>query len=147
MAKNKPVNLNIGQFMNQVKENQPAEKKELTPENPEPLAEENSDINTEQPEESSTSHAAEKKPTETKDERRGKGRPAKKTLRSERVIFKLDKDSMTNLALIKALNKTDIQDVVFTAMVDFLDKHFSRNKGLDNEGMEIVRKIKEKYDC
>lgn len=154
MKKNKAVNLNIGGFMSQVKTNQPDKKNAETEKRPsayEPAEEtvvmdQTEEMASDPDEAPSTAENTEELQEPAKETRRGKGRPPKKTLRSERLIFKLDQESVTSLALVKALNKVDIQDVVFAATVDFLKKHFSRSKGLDSEGTEIVAQIKKMYE-
>lgn len=119
MSKNKPVDLGIQSFMDNVKDNKPA---------------------------TSTVEPASITQNEEKQEvKRSPGRPAKSTQRSERIIFKLDTKSYTELSMIKVLNRLDIQDVVFAATVKFL-KEFNSDKGLTAEGIELVKEIKEQYE-
>ena len=47
--------------------------------------------------------------------------------------------------MIKALNRLDIQDVVFAATVKFL-KEYNSEMGLTAEGVELVKEIKEQYE-
>lgn len=117
MSKNKPVDLGIQSFMDNVKENKP------TP----------------------TVEPVSITQNEEKEVKRSPGRPAKSTQRSERIIFKLDTKSYTKLSMIKALNRLDIQDVVFAATVKFLMEYNSET-GLTAEGIEYVKEIKEQYD-
>lgn len=119
MAKNKPVDLGIQGFMENVADNKPAT----------PSVEPVSITQTE----------------EKQEVKRSPGRPAKSTQRSERIIFKLDTKSYTELSMIKALNRLDIQDVVFAATVKFL-KEYNSEMGLTTEGIELVKEIKEQYD-
>ena len=118
MSKNKPVDLGIQSFMDNVKDNKP------TP-TVEPISITQNEVRQEV--------------------KRSPGRPAKSTQRSERIIFKLDTKSYTELSMIKVLNRLDIQDVVFAATVKFL-KEFNSAKGLTAEGIEIVKEIKERYE-
>jgi hypothetical protein len=118
MVKNKAVDLGISQFMQDVADNKPA-----IP------SEEHATITQK----------------ETQEVKRSPGRPAKTTQRSERIIFKLDAKSYTELSMIKALNRLDIQDVVFTATVKFL-KEYNSEMGLTAEGVELVKEIKEQYE-
>lgn len=118
MSKNKPVDLGIQSFMDNVKDNKPT-----------PTVEPISITQNE----------------EKQEVKRSPGRPAKSTQRSERIIFKLDTKSYTKLSMIKVLNRLDIQDVVFAATVKFL-KEFNSDKGLTAEGIEIVKEIKERYE-
>lgn len=118
MSKNKPVDLGIQSFMDNVKDNKPT-----------PTVEPVSITQNE----------------EKQEVKRSPGRPAKSTQRSERIIFKLDTKSYTELSMIKVLNRLDIQDVVFAATVKFL-KEFNSAKGLTAEGIEIVKEIKERYE-
>ena len=119
MTKNKSVDLGIDTFMQSVAENKPAT-----------------------PSVESASIAQNEVRQEVK---RSPGRPAKSTQRSERIIFKLDEKTYKDLSIIKALNRLDIQDVVFAATVKFL-KEFNSDKGLTAEGIEIVKEIKERYE-
>ena len=98
MSKNKPVDLGIQSFMDNVKDNKPT-----------PTVEPISITQNE----------------EKQEVKRSPGRPAKSTQRSERIIFKLDTKSYTKLSMIKALNRLDIQDVVFAATVKFLKEYNS----------------------
>lgn len=118
MSKNKPVDLGIQSFMDNVKDNKPA-----------PTVEPVSITQNE----------------EKQEVKRSPGRPVKSTQRSERIIFKLDTKSYTKLSMIKALNRLDIQDVVFAATVKFL-KEYNSEMGLTAEGIELVKEIKEQYD-
>lgn len=118
MSKNKPVDLGIQSFMDNVKDNKP------TP-TVEPVSITQNEVRQEV--------------------KRSPGRPAKSTQRSERIIFKLDTKSYTKLSMIKALNRLDIQDVVFAATVKFL-KEYNSETGLTAEGIELVKEIKEQYD-
>lgn len=119
MANNKPIDFGIQSFMDNVKDNKPA---------------------------TSTVEPASITQNEEKQEvKRSPGRPAKSTQRSERIIFKLDTKSYTELSMIKALNRLDIQDVVFAATVKFL-KEYNSEMGLRAEGIKLVKEIKELYD-
>lgn len=119
MANNKPIDFGIQSFMDNVAENKPA-----TP----------------------SVESANIAQNEVRQEvKRSPGRPAKSTQRSERIIFKLDTKSYTELSMIKVLNRLDIQDVVFAATVKFL-KEFNSDKGLTAEGIELVKEIKEQYE-
>ena len=184
MAKNKPINLNVGGFMLGIKNNQPSEKKETNVQtedkvlseetNVESVAENNAvteEMKNEQPDEvqkesgkieddSENGSPINEEPNEAKKEksdsnevekmprakRQAGGRPQKITKRDQKQAFRLDADSYTNLMLIKTFNRIDIQDVVFTALVDFLDKNFNSRKGLNKEAVELVKKTLGKYD-
>lgn len=153
MVKNKPANLNIGGFMNQVRDNQPAERNAAPMQEPDrTIPEQKDETESGRPKEVAENETARVQPDAmTADEpavqeRRGKGRPARATRRNERQIFKLDEESATELMLIKALHRIDIQDVVFAATVDFLNKHFDRSNGLDSEGINLVTRTKEQYE-
>mgnify|MGYP000015368388 CR=1 FL=1 len=117
MTKNKSVDLGIDTFMQSVAENKPAGNNEPSSFSPRTEAE----------------------------VKRSKGRPPKISQRSERIIFKLDEKTYKDLSIIKALNRLDIQDIVFAATVKFL-KEFNSAKGLTAEGIEIVKEIKERYE-
>lgn len=117
MPNNKPIDFGIQSFMDNVAENKPAGNNEPSSFPPRTEAE----------------------------VKRSKGRPPKMSQRSERIIFKLDTKSYTELSMIKVLNRLDIQDVVFAATVKFL-KEFNSDKGLTAEGIEIVKEIKERYE-
>lgn len=117
MTKNKSVDLGIDTFMQSVAENKPAGNNEPSSFPPRTEAE----------------------------VKRSKGRPPKMSQRSERIIFKLDEKTYKDLSIIKALNRLDIQDIVFAATVKFL-KEFNSDKGLTAEGIEIVKEIKERYE-
>lgn len=78
--------------------------------------------------------------------KRGVGRPQKTTRRDQKQVFKLDSETSTNLMLIKAFNKFDLQDVIFTSLVSFLEKHFDRERGLDAEAVELINSTIDKYD-
>ena len=118
MANNKPIDFGIQSFMDNVAENKPA-----TP----------------------SVESASIAQNEVRQEVKRSPGPAKSTQRSERIIFKLDTKSYTELSMIKVLNRLDIQDVVFAATVKFL-KEFNSAKGLTAEGIEIVKEIKERYE-
>lgn len=117
MSKNKPVDLGIQTFMENVAENKPA-----------------------------GNNGSSSLPPQTEAEvKRSKGRPPKMSQRSERIIFKLDKKTYKDLSIIKALNRLDIQDIVFAATVKFL-KEYNTDSGLTDKGIELVKDIKEQYE-
>ena len=77
--------------------------------------------------------------------KRSKGRPPKISQRSERIILKLDEKTYKDLSIIKALNRLDIQDIVFAATVKFL-KEYNTDSGLTDKGIELVKDIKDQYE-
>lgn len=79
-------------------------------------------------------------------QKRGVGRPQKSTKRDQKQVFKLDPETATNLMLIKAFNKIDLQDVIFTSLVSFLEKHFDRERGLDVDAIELINSTIDKYN-
>lgn len=79
-------------------------------------------------------------------QKRGVGRPQKSTKRDQKQVFKLDPETATNLMLIKAFNKIDLQDVIFTSLVSFLEKHFDRERGLDADAIELINSTIDKYN-
>lgn len=78
--------------------------------------------------------------------KRGVGRPQKSTKRDQKQVFKLDSETATNLMLIKALNKIDLQDVIFTSLVSFIEKHYNRTHGLDADAIELIKNTIDKYN-
>ena len=79
-------------------------------------------------------------------QKRGVGRPQKSTRRDQKQVFKLDSETATNLMLIKAFNKIDLQDVIFTSLVSFLEKHFDRERGLDAGAIELINSTIDRYN-
>lgn len=84
-------------------------------------------------------------PDEPEQKKHAGGRPKKVTKRLQKLIFRIDEDTYTKLMFIKAINKTDLQDVVFSALKSFLDDHYSLGTGLDEEANSLIKKIKEEY--
>lgn len=180
MAKNKP--LNVSGYMQGVKDNQPAEKKNIQfaqSESGEGDTGVQENYNEKKPEidsekapneivnkvaESDVAGSDNQKPTpdvvpimqeieevrfqnpSPVQQKRGVGRPQKSTKRDQKQVFKLDPETATNLMLIKAFNKIDLQDVVFTSLVSFLEKHFDRDCGLDADAIELINSIIDKYN-
>ena len=115
--KNKP--LNVGGFMQEVKNNQPTKNEEFPEKNKEvtvPESTQSSVVDT------------------------------KVTQRNIKQVFKVDAQSSTDLMMIKAINRIDVQDVVFTAVQEFLAKYYTRGLGLSNDAIERITEITEKYD-
>ena len=175
MAKNRPLSLNVSGFMQGVKNNQPAEKstpkqtEETVPqqetnaaettvvnkaESFQPTKDSTTDIQKEQErievEATPENHPSKKvteKPMEEKPEpkKHAGGRPKKITNRSQKQIFKIDDDTYTKLMMIKAMNKIDIQDVVFTALIAFLEQHYKAGIGINEEAIRLVDETLDKY--
>ncbi len=182
MAKNKP--LNVSGYMQGVKDNQPAEKKniqlaqgesgegdagvqeninEIKPEiNSERTPDElmnktveadvsDSDNGNQKPESGNVAIMQKNEEVQFQNpspvqQKRGVGRPQKSTKRDQKQVFKLDPETATNLMLIKALNKIDLQDVIFTSLVSFLENHFDRERGLDADAIELINNTIDKYN-
>lgn len=175
MAKNRPLSLNVGKFMQGVKNNQPAEKsthqqtEETVPQQEinaaettvvnkaepvQPATDSTTDIQKEQKRieveatpENQPPKQVEEKPKEEKPEakKHAGGRPKKITNRSQKQIFKIDDDTYTKLMMIKAMNKVDIQDVVFTALIAFLEQHYKPGIGINEEAIRLVNETLDKY--
>ena len=180
MAKNKP--LNVSGYMQGVKDNQPAEKKNIQfaqGESGESDTGVQENYNEKKPEidfekapneivnkvaEADVAGSDNQKPApdiapimqENEEvqfqnpspvqQKRGVGRPQKSTKRDQKQVFKLDPETATNLMLIKAFNKIDLQDVIFTSLVSFLEKHFDRERGLDADAIELINSTIDKYN-
>lgn len=84
-------------------------------------------------------------PDEPEQKKHAGGRPKKVTKRLQKLIFRIDEDTYTKLMFVKAINKIDLQDVVFSALKSFLDDHYSPGTGLDEEANSLIKKIKEEY--
>lgn len=173
MAKNRPLSLNVSGFMQGVKNNQPAEKHtpkqaeetvfqqetnaaetmavnkvdsaQLTKDNTTDIQKDEERVEStleNQPPQKVTEKPVEENPEQKK---HAGGRPKKITNRSQKQIFKIDDDTYTKLMMIKALNKVDIQDVVFTSLIVFLEKHYKAGIGINEEAIELVDNILDKY--
>ena len=141
MAKtNKPVDLDISGFMQQMQTNKPIEKKEnqviqdIVP-----------DVKTE-----TISHPVVKDTTETEGEtsvltsepvKRKKGRPPKKNISNQRLIFKTDRETFVRLGSVKFEEKFDLQDIIHLAVIRFLDDNFKKDGSAISE--EVRQKIKD----
>ena len=182
MAKNKP--LNVSGYMQGVKDNQPAEKKNIhlaqgesgegdvgVQENINEIKQEinsertpdelmnktveadvsGSDNGNQKPESGNVAIMQKNEDVQFQNpspvqQKRGVGRPQKSTKRDQKQVFKLDPETATNLMLIKALNKIDLQDVIFTSLVSFLENHFDRERGLDADAIELINNTIDKYN-
>lgn len=180
MAKNKP--LNVSGYMQGVKDNQPAEKKNIqfaqgesgegdtgvqenyNEKKPEIDSEKSPNEIVNKVAEADVSGSDNQKPApdvapimqeieevrfqnpSPVQQKRGVGRPQKSTKRDQKQVFKLDPETATNLMLIKAFNKIDLQDVIFTSLVSFLEKHFDRERGLDADAIELINTTIDKYN-
>ena len=142
--KNKP--LNVGGFMQEVKNNQPTKNEEFPEKNKEvtvpestqssvvddggrkldPVVQPVEEMSAQEtkPESKKVSRdsqadvAKERKSTQIK--KQLGGRPTKVTQRNIKQVFKVDAQSSTDLMMIKAINRIDVQDVVFTAVQEGL---------------------------
>lgn len=168
--KNKP--LNVGGFMQEVKNNQPTKNEEFPEKNKEvtvpestqssvvddggrkldPVVQPVEEMSAQEtkPESKKVSRdsqadvAKERKSTQIK--KQLGGRPTKVTQRNIKQVFKVDAQSSTDSMMIKAINRIDVQDVVFTAVQEFLAKYYTRGLGLSNDAIERITEITEKYD-
>ena len=116
MTKNKSVDLGIDTFMQSVAENKPAGNNEPSSFSP----------------------------------NRSRSKTFKRTTAQNVPTFrthnlKLDEKTYKDLSIIKALNRLDIQDIVFAATVKFL-KEYNTDCGLTDKGIELVKDIKDQYE-
>ena len=125
MAKNKPANLGIGDFMNNVKES--SVKARLL---------ENEVV---QDDVEDTTQAVIEEVAVKKQPTVGVGKLKKKATTIRNVVkpVKVDEELSQQLALIKALYKIDLQDFVYVATMKFRDEYFPKGKAT-KEGLAII---------
>lgn len=141
MAKmNKPVDLDINGFMHQMRTNKPSEKKDVqdVKDTTIPLPDESIGLPT-------TPNVAavevEMPSPEQEVIKRGKGRPPKRSIRNQRLIFKTDKETFVRLGRVKFEEKFDLQDIIHLAVIRFLDDNFKKDGSAVSD--DIRQKIKD----
>ena len=135
MANNKRKDLGVGSFISQVKADQTTTQRKAVPADP-----------------SGAPAAAQQQPYyDTVQPMQGMppavGRPAKRqSLLSKKLskLVYLDEETELQLRLVKTFQNYDYKEVIFTAVHEFLDRHY-RDMRLDEEGVAKVEAIIREY--
>lgn len=140
MAKsNKPVAIDIGGFMKQVQNNKPEKKDEAT---------EAAEVKVTLPEEAEEAEHADTLPeSDESSPKRGRGRPKKRNVRNQRLVFKTDKETFVRLGRIKFEEKFDLQDIIHLATIKFLDENFKKDgSAISEEAREYIKEELAKFE-
>lgn len=135
--KNKSADLQIASFMENVKTNvRPADDAD-SPIDSIPS------VGDEQDEEDNLNvESTESEPQiQEKDEpvvRRGRPKKSKAIVRNTQKIIKFDDALCAEMAMVRALNKISMQDIVYVATVRFMKEYFPKGKAT-KEGLELLR--------
>lgn len=137
MAKNKAVDLGIGSYMEQVKNNiRPSES-----ETPNSLGTSSSQKQQRPIADSESFHEPQREEhEEVKEEsviRRGRPKKSKAIVRNSQKIIKFDEVMCTEIAMIKALHKVSMQDIVYIATSRFMREYFPKGRAT-KEGLELL---------
>lgn len=140
MAKsNKPVAIDIGGFMKQVQNNKPEKKDEAT---------EAADMKVTLPEVAEEAEHVDTLPeSDESSPKRGRGRPKKRNVRNQRLVFKTDKETFVRLGRIKFEEKFDLQDIIHLATIKFLDENFKKDgSAISEEAREYIKEELAKFE-
>ena len=134
--KNKAADLNIASFMDNVKTNvRPSDDDVETVEESISVEEENHQV--EDPE---REDVEKENPNYEKEEpaaRRGRPRKSKAIVRNSQKIIKFDEATCAEIAMVRALHKVSMQDIVYIATSRFMKKYFPKGKAT-KEGLEVL---------
>ena len=70
--------------------------------------------------------------------RRGRPKKSKAIVRNTQKIIKFDDALCAEMAMVRALNKIPMQDIVYVATVRFMKEYFPKGKAT-KEGLELLR--------
>lgn len=134
--KNKAADLNIAGYMENVKTNvRPADDEVEKVEESNSVEEGNQQVHDSQHEE-----VVKENPIQEKEEpavRRGRPRKSKAIVRTSQKIIKFDEAMCAEIAMVRALHKVSMQDIVYIATSRFMKEYFPKGKAT-KEGLEVL---------
>ena len=79
--------------------------------------------------------------------KKGRGRPKKRNVRNQRLVFKTDKETFVRLGRIKFEEKFDLQDIIHLATIKFLDENFKKDgSAISEEAREYIKEELAKFE-
>ena len=134
--KNKAADLNVAGYMQNVRTNvRPADDDVKTVEESNSVEEENQQVEDSQHEEVVKENTIQEK--EEPAVRRGRPRKSKAIVRTNQKIIKFDEAMCAEIAMVRALHKVSMQDIVYIATSRFMKEYFPKGKAT-KEGLEVL---------